>query len=50
MNDEKAEVTKLRKEPHGYALLGHLNTMPRTFYLARLRNPNPALKGVKATS
>ena len=32
------------REPQHYALLGHLGTRPRTTYLARLRNPNPALR------
>jgi Fe-S-cluster-containing dehydrogenase component/anaerobic selenocysteine-containing dehydrogenase len=33
----------LRKTPRHYALLGDLGTRPRTTYLARVRNPNPAL-------
>jgi hypothetical protein len=37
-------VTAQRNEPQHYALLGHLGTRPRTTYLARLRNPNPALQ------
>jgi molybdopterin-containing oxidoreductase family iron-sulfur binding subunit len=42
-NDPAAHVNALRAAPHHYALLGHLGTRPRTTYLARLRNPNPAL-------
>jgi molybdopterin-containing oxidoreductase family iron-sulfur binding subunit len=42
-NDPDAAVNTLRKEPRHYELLGHLDTRPRTTYLARLRNPNPAL-------
>jgi molybdopterin-containing oxidoreductase family iron-sulfur binding subunit len=41
--DSSASV--LRREPQHYALLGHLGTRPRTTYLARVRNPNPALDG-----
>ncbi len=36
-------IADLRKEPRHYALLGDLGTRPRTTYLARVRNANPAL-------
>jgi molybdopterin-containing oxidoreductase family iron-sulfur binding subunit len=45
IHDPKSRVSALRKEPHHYALLGELNTRPRTTYLARLRNPNPEIEG-----
>jgi molybdopterin-containing oxidoreductase family iron-sulfur binding subunit len=41
-NDPQAQVNAKREEKQHYALLGHLGTRPRTTYLARLRNPNPA--------
>jgi molybdopterin-containing oxidoreductase family iron-sulfur binding subunit len=47
-NDPQAEINALRKEKQHYALLGHLGTRPRTTYLARLRNPNPAFGETKA--
>jgi molybdopterin-containing oxidoreductase family iron-sulfur binding subunit len=37
-------VTKLKQEPLDYPLLAELTTKPRTTYMARLRNPNPALE------
>jgi Fe-S-cluster-containing dehydrogenase component len=40
-----AAVAALNQEPHRYELLGHLNTRPRTSYLARVGNPNPSLAG-----
>ena len=33
----------MKESPLHYALLGEVNTNPRTTYLAELRNPNPEL-------
>ena len=41
LNDPESRVSKLRRDKRAYDLLGYLNVKPRTFYLARLRNPNP---------
>jgi molybdopterin-containing oxidoreductase family iron-sulfur binding subunit len=38
-----AQVSTLAREPHHYSLLGHLDTRPRTTYLAQVRDPNPTL-------
>jgi Fe-S-cluster-containing dehydrogenase component len=35
-----SRVNEWKKQPTNYALLGELNTMPRTTYLAAIRNPN----------
>ena len=42
--DEHSEVAKAKSSPRNYVMLAELNTRPRTSYLARLRNPNPALE------
>jgi len=42
--DQNSQVRRLRSEPQHYALLGDLGTRPRTTYLARVLNPNPALE------
>ncbi|MGH6725184.1 MAG: 4Fe-4S dicluster domain-containing protein [Pseudolabrys sp.] len=47
-NDPQAHINALREEKQHYALLGHLGTRPRTTYLARLRNPNPAFGETQA--
>ena len=47
-NDGKARVTALQKLPRSYALLGELNNRPRVQYLARIKNPNPALTPAQA--
>jgi MoCo/4Fe-4S cofactor protein with predicted Tat translocation signal len=43
LNDPASRVTKEKKEGLTYALLGELNTRPRTTHMAALRNPNPEI-------
>jgi len=45
INDPESRVAKLKAHPRNYGLLKELNLKPRTSYLARVRNPNPALVG-----
>jgi len=45
INDPNSRVAKAKKEQLNYALLGELNTRPRTTYLAEIRNPNPEIEG-----
>ena len=40
-------VARWKAEPHNYGLLAEQNTMPRTSYLAAIKNPNPALAATK---
>jgi molybdopterin-containing oxidoreductase family iron-sulfur binding subunit len=43
LNDPDADVARKQKTPLSYALLGELNTRPRTTYLARLFHRNDEL-------
>jgi molybdopterin-containing oxidoreductase family iron-sulfur binding subunit len=47
VNDPTSRVALLKAEQRSYALLGALNTRPRTTYLAGVRNPNSALAGAE---
>jgi Fe-S-cluster-containing dehydrogenase component len=44
INDKTSRVAQLKGQPRNYALLPELNTKPRTTYLGRVGNPNPAMK------
>jgi Fe-S-cluster-containing dehydrogenase component len=41
--DPEASVNKLKADPRNYTVLGFLDNKPRVTYLARIRNPNPAM-------
>jgi molybdopterin-containing oxidoreductase family iron-sulfur binding subunit len=45
LNDANARVVAHKAQPHSYGVLEELNTRPRTTYLARIVNPDEALRG-----
>ena len=50
VSDPGSRVSKIKAQDRDYALLGELNTKPRTTYQARLRNPNPRMAAEGARS
>jgi len=44
LRDEGAQVTKLHAMKRTYSMLQELQVQPRTRYMARINNPNPALE------
>jgi molybdopterin-containing oxidoreductase family iron-sulfur binding subunit len=44
LNDPASRVNAVKASPLNYALLAELNTKPRTTYLAKLTNLNPAVR------
>jgi Fe-S-cluster-containing dehydrogenase component len=50
LNDADSDVLRWKAEPHTYGLLAELNTMPRTTYLAAVKNPNEALEQALAAA
>ncbi|MFW2389757.1 MAG: 4Fe-4S dicluster domain-containing protein [Polyangiales bacterium] len=45
LNDPKSRVARMTEADRNYKLLAEIGTRPRTSFLARIRNPNPKLKG-----
>ena len=45
LNDPESTVAKWSDVNRNYKLLAEIGTRPRTSFLARIRNPNPKLKG-----
>lgn len=43
LTDENSEVSKMKRNERNYLMLEELNVRPRTSYIAKLTNPNPAL-------
>jgi molybdopterin-containing oxidoreductase family iron-sulfur binding subunit len=43
LNDPRSRVAEAHADARAYGMLAELNVKPRTKFLARIRNPNPAL-------
>lgn len=43
LDDPQSRIAKWRAKDRGYRLLSELGTRPRTTYLGKIRNPNPAM-------
>ena len=49
ISDPHSTVSEWRKDARNYSVLGFLDTRPRVTYLARIRNPNPAMPNARTT-
>jgi len=45
MNDPNSKIVPAKADERNYGVLAYLGTRPRTSYLGRVRNPNPAMPG-----
>jgi molybdopterin-containing oxidoreductase family iron-sulfur binding subunit len=50
INDKTSQVAKMKADERSYGLLTELNTQPRTTYMGRVTNPNPALVVASAST
>ncbi|MBC7173385.1 MAG: 4Fe-4S dicluster domain-containing protein, partial [Polyangiaceae bacterium] len=48
LNNPESRVSRLSKLDRRYALLAEIGTQPRTTFLAKIRNPNPAMGSAQA--
>jgi len=49
VSDPESRVSRAKANGRNYSVLGFLNTRPRTTYLARVRNENPAMRATEAS-
>jgi molybdopterin-containing oxidoreductase family iron-sulfur binding subunit len=47
IKDPESRVSKMKQQDRNYRILEYLNVVPRTSYLARIRNPNPKMPDAK---
>ena len=47
IKDPESRVSKMKQQDRNYRILEYLNVVPRTSYLARIRNPNPEMPDAK---
>jgi MoCo/4Fe-4S cofactor protein with predicted Tat translocation signal len=47
IKDPESAVSKAKADERTYTSLNYLNTIPRVTYMARIRNPNPAMPGAE---
>jgi molybdopterin-containing oxidoreductase family iron-sulfur binding subunit len=47
LNDPNSKVSIAKQDERNYGVLAYLDTRPRTTYLGRVRNPNPAMPGAQ---
>jgi len=47
IKDPESRVSKMKEQDRNYRILDYLNVVPRTSYLARIRNPNPKMPDAK---
>lgn len=48
LDEKKAAVVRAKDSQRNYDLLNYIGTLPRTSYLARVKNPNPAMPDAKS--